>query len=71
MIDSGKLEAALKRMPGFEKLAACDRLSGGASRETYRLHTRVGGAEKLLALRRAPQDGKSALGRGPSIEVEA
>jgi aminoglycoside phosphotransferase (APT) family kinase protein len=71
MIDSGKLEAALKRMPGFEKLVACDRLSGGASRETYRLNTRVGGAEKLLALRRAPQDGKSALGRGPSIEVEA
>jgi aminoglycoside phosphotransferase (APT) family kinase protein len=71
MIDKGKLERALGRLPGFEALLECERLSAGASRETYRLRARISGVERLLALRRAPLDGRSALGRGPTLDVEA
>lgn len=71
MIDTAKLENALRRLPGFEALVSCERLSAGASRETYRLATRINGAEKRLALRRASHDGRSALGRGPTLDVEA
>ena len=70
-MDTTKLETALKRMAGFEALLACERLSAGASRETYRLKARVSGEERVFALRRAPHDGKSALGRGPTLDVEA
>lgn len=71
MIDLARLETALKRMPGFEALVACERLSAGASRETYRLTVRKDGREQMLALRRSPHDGRSALGMGPGLDVEA
>jgi aminoglycoside phosphotransferase (APT) family kinase protein len=71
MIDTARLETALKRMPGLEALVSCERLSAGASRETYRLMVRVSGAERLLALRRSPHNGRSALGQGPGLDVEA
>ena len=48
-----KFDRALERLPGFEQLLACDRLSAGASRETYRLTVRMNGSERKLALRRA------------------
>ncbi len=39
---------------GYDRLVACDRLSGGANQETYRLvFNDVTGAEKSLAMRRA------------------
>jgi aminoglycoside phosphotransferase (APT) family kinase protein len=71
MIDLPKLEAALKRLPGFEMLMGCERLSAGASRETYRISARIQGEEQLLALRRAPDTGRSAMGQGPGLEIEA
>jgi aminoglycoside phosphotransferase (APT) family kinase protein len=71
MIEEAKLEAALKRLPGFEALPACERLSAGASRETYRLGVIINGAARTLALRRAQGDGKSAMGAGPGLNVEA
>ncbi len=71
MIDAARLEAVLARLPGFEGLVACDRLSAGASRETYRLTVRTGGAERRLALRRAEGEGRSAMGSGPGLDVEA
>lgn len=71
MIDTVRLEEALKRMAGFEALLACERLSAGASRETYRLTVRKDGREQVMALRRAPHDGRSALGMGPGLDVEA
>ena len=71
MIDTTRLEAVLKRLPGFEALVACERLSAGASRETYKLTARINGAERLLALRRAPSDDRSVVGRGPSLAEEA
>ncbi|MDP3494923.1 MAG: phosphotransferase family protein [Hyphomonadaceae bacterium] len=71
MIDVAKLENALRRMQGFEALVACERLSAGASRETYRLGVRLDGRQQVMALRRAPHDGRSALGMGPGLDVEA
>ena len=43
-----------RRLSGFEALIACDKLTAGASQETYRLSVRIAGEEKLLALRRSP-----------------
>ena len=71
MIDTAKLEATLKRLPGFERLVSCDRLSAGASRETYRLHVVMDGAERKLALRRAEGEGVSAMSAGPGLSGEA
>src|SRR5690606_38300414 len=71
MIDLARLETALKRMPGFEALLACERLSAGASRETYRLRVMVNGSEKNIALRRADGDGSSPIGSGPGLDAEA
>lgn len=56
---SADLERALavllpREIPGCDALVACERLSGGASHETYRLTVRGRGGERLLALRRAP-----------------
>ncbi len=52
-------EAALsavlsRRIEGFQKLESCERLSGGASQETYRLVVRAAGREQRLCMRRAP-----------------
>lgn len=71
MIDTARLEAVLRRLPGFSRLVACDRLSAGASRETYRLKAVMDGAERRLALRRAEGEGRSAMGSGPGLDVEA
>jgi aminoglycoside phosphotransferase (APT) family kinase protein len=49
-----RLAAALaKHLPGVGRLVRFDRLSGGASQETYRLVVEAGGVERKLALRRA------------------
>lgn len=50
-----KLQAVLARdFPGFERLVKSERLSGGASQETYRIEAIVKGEPKYLAMRRAP-----------------
>jgi aminoglycoside phosphotransferase (APT) family kinase protein len=70
-MDQAKLETVLRvRMPGFERLESCVRLSAGASRETYRLTAQVNGVEKLLALRRSMADA-SAMGEGPGLTAES
>ncbi|MEM6707875.1 MAG: phosphotransferase family protein [Pseudomonadota bacterium] len=56
---SAALRPALERVlaplvPGFERLTAIDRLSGGASQETYRLSVLANGEPLKLALRRSP-----------------
>ena len=67
------LEALLKReFPLVERLVSVERLSGGASQETYRLVVKKGEGEHALCLRRAPggvvdEDG----GRRPGLAVEA
>ncbi len=52
---NAKLDAVIrKRIPGCDGLLSAERLSAGASQETYRVTARVGAATKLLAMRRAP-----------------
>ena len=57
MIDAdfhAKLNAVLTvRLPGCEGLVSVERLSGGASQETYRIVARADGGERPLALRRS------------------
>jgi aminoglycoside phosphotransferase (APT) family kinase protein len=49
-----KLEAVVTReIPGCDALISADRLSGGASQETYRLVVRKDGDDATLAMRRA------------------
>ena len=50
-----KLSAVLARaIPGFQRLQMSERLSGGASQETYRIVIDDGGKQRELAMRRAP-----------------
>lgn len=50
-----KLAAILKRrIPGCRELLKAERLSGGASQETYRLVIRTDAGEQRLCMRRAP-----------------
>ena len=50
-----KLDAVLRvHVPGVSGLVRSERLSGGASQETYRLTVTGDGGERLLAMRRAP-----------------
>ena len=57
---------------GFESLLSVERMSGGASQETYRLRIREAHGERALALRRAPggQESERGLGR-PKLRVQA
>lgn len=56
-----KLSAFLARvMPDFRELIAHERLSGGASQETYRLRIRTHDGERKVAMRRAPGGGPAA-----------
>jgi aminoglycoside phosphotransferase (APT) family kinase protein len=70
----GKLETVLRRhIPGCRGLLSAERLSGGASQETYRLRiTLDDGGEGLLAMRRAPGGGAKERGSYyPGLAVEA
>jgi aminoglycoside phosphotransferase (APT) family kinase protein len=68
-----KLQAALARsLPGFESLTTVERLSGGASQETYRLEIVDANGARVLALRRAPGGVKVEPTPGhPGLDVEA
>ena len=68
-----RLEAlALARVPGCKALVSAERLSGGASQETYRLRVATDKGERLLALRRAAggAEAEDAPER-PGLAVEA
>ena len=58
-LTSSELNAALRavlaaHIDDFSDLISCDRLSGGANQETYRIAIQTsGGAQRLLAMRRA------------------
>ena len=55
MLDEQKLEAVLKRViPDCTGLASAERLSGGASQETYRLTLETRNGSRVLCMRRAP-----------------
>ena len=59
-------------IPGFEELVTADRLSGGASQETYRIKVRAGGEEMKIAMRRAPGGmATEPVPQHPGLDVEA
>lgn len=60
-----------RNIDGFETLLTAERLSGGASQETYRLTVVIGGEERLLALRRAAGGETGAAEGRPGLAVEA
>ncbi len=67
------LSAVLGRsVDGFDELTAAERLSGGASQETYRLTVTIDGEERQLALRRAA-GGEYGTGEEdrPGLAIEA
>jgi aminoglycoside phosphotransferase (APT) family kinase protein len=59
------------RIAGCSGLVACERLSAGASQETYRLTIRVDAAERKLAMRRAPGLPSPKQGSYPGLATEA
>jgi len=68
-----RLGAGLRRhVPGFRELVSCERLSGGASQETYRVVLRDDGGERPLAVRRAAGGVASVRFPGyPGLRAEA
>ena len=78
MVDAdfnARLDAVIaKHLSGCEGLIAVERLSGGASQETYRIRAKAGAGERLLAMRRAPgglAPQSEATGVHPGLAVEA
>lgn len=71
-MDEARLADFLSRvMDGFDGLISCQRLTGGASRETSRILALADGQEKAFALRRAiGADEAPLLGIGPGLEAE-
>lgn len=71
-MDAARLEAFLARIvPDYQKLIDCERLTGGASRETYRVSVETTNSAKAFALRRAlGEDDKAFLGNGPGLVAE-
>lgn len=68
-----KLSDCLRRsIPEFQQLVNAERLSGGASQETYRLTILTDQGELLLAMRRAPGGtGVEKTAGYPGLDVEA
>ncbi len=72
-----ELEEKLERVvtahiPGCSGLVSVDRLSGGASQETYRLVVATADGEKTLAMRRAPGgEFVERVPQHPGLDVEA
>ncbi len=68
-----KLDAVVRaHIPGCSGLVKVDRLSGGASQETYRLLVNTASGEKLLAMRRTPGGEYAEITpQHPGLDVEA
>ncbi len=62
----------MERVTSVEALVSHERLSGGASQETYRLTVRTADGDRLLCMRRAPGGERvETLGVNPGLAVEA
>jgi aminoglycoside phosphotransferase (APT) family kinase protein len=71
-IEESLAAVVTKRIEGCRGLVSAERLSGGASQETYRLVIRTDGGEKRLAMRRAPGGASLPPTAGqPGLETEA
>ncbi len=61
-----------QRVAGFRSLQSCERLSGGASQETYRVVIETADGPRKLAMRRAPGGSRYAFSAtGPGLRAEA
>ena len=61
-----------ERVAGFRSMRSCERLSGGASQETYRVVVETEDGARRLAMRRAPSGSRYAMTEaGPGLAVEA
>ena len=61
-----------ERVPDFRALHACERLSGGASQETYRIVIETANGERKLAMRRSPGGASGEfVAPGPGLTAEA
>ncbi len=70
--DSKLSDCLCRSFPGFQQLVNVERLSGGASQETYRLTILADEGELLLAMRRAPGGASAEKTAGyPGLDVEA
>jgi aminoglycoside phosphotransferase (APT) family kinase protein len=77
-MDQAEFKALLARaltenVKWCRELLAVERLSGGASQETYRLTVRADDGERFMALRRAPGGiaAEQTIGPGPGLATEA
>ena len=52
-LETALAEGLARELPGFVALRSCERLSGGASQETYRLVVQSADGERPLAMRRS------------------
>ena len=70
MTDVGALQdclsEVLQRLDGFVTLHSVERLSGGASQETYRLRVEMTDGERSLALRRSVGPTEGVGSEGPA-----
>jgi aminoglycoside phosphotransferase (APT) family kinase protein len=72
MLETTLSRVLRERIRGFRSLRSCERLSGGASQETYRLALETEGAERRLAMRRAAGGAKQPIpAAGPGLAGEA
>jgi aminoglycoside phosphotransferase (APT) family kinase protein len=61
-----------RELEGFSELVACEKLTAGASQETYRLNCSTDGGEVVLALRRSVPTLRSGSGVGAiGLDTEA
>ena len=60
-----------RRLPAFERLLSCERLSGGANQETYRIRIATRSGDEFLCLRRAAGGSEHLAPGQPGLAVEA
>ena len=70
-IDDRLAAVLIRRIDGCRGLLSCERLSGGASQETYGIVIRTDTGERKLAMRRAPGAKASRDASYPGLATEA
>lgn len=70
-IDSQLASVLARRIDGCQGLLSCERLSAGASQETYRIRVTTHTGEKTLAMRRAPAGTEAPDSGYPGLATEA
>ena len=70
--DAALSKVLLREVPAVTALKSVERLSGGASQETYRIEVDTEQGPKVLAMRRAPGGEKvEKTATHPGLDIEA